>query len=55
MICKECNEFVANGHALRFHLRKHNLTAQQYYDKYLLKENEDRCVIFAQQKTIFMA
>ena len=45
MICKICNHEVRNTYALRFHLKLHNMTTQQYYDNFCLKNSEDRCIM----------
>ena len=40
-ICKICGELCV----LSKHIRKHNLTTKEYYDKFLKKENENICPI----------
>ena len=44
MICKECGKEIATNKGLSIHLRQsHNMTTKLYYDKHLLKENDDKC------------
>ena len=40
-ICKICGELTV----LSKHIRKHNLTTKEYYDKYLKKDNEGICPV----------
>ena len=40
MKCLICNK---NFIALNNHIKKHNLTTKEYYDKYLKVDDEDRC------------
>lgn len=40
MKCLICNK---NFIALNNHIKKHNLTTKEYYDRYLKVDNEDRC------------
>jgi len=48
MRCEICNHQVDNFRKLSKHIRdKHKeVTVNNYYDLYLLKEGENRCVIF---------
>ena len=43
MKCLECNKEFKKPFMLGMHLKDHNLTAKNYYDKYLKKENEGIC------------
>ena len=36
-ICKICNKEFNSIHALSLHLKLHNISAEEYYKKYLLK------------------
>ena len=45
MICKICNKEVFSYKGLATHLRcSHKLDTKTYYDTYLLKDNEDKCI-----------
>lgn len=45
MICKICNKEVFSYKGLATHLRcSHKLDTKTYYDTYLLKNNEDKCI-----------
>lgn len=45
-ICKICNYESLNNNGLGNHIRKaHNMSTQDYYNKYLKKENEGYCVV----------
>lgn len=50
--CKICNSEFDNlkGLAAHFNL-KHNLTSKEYYDSYLLKGNEGKCVVCSKDTT----
>lgn len=43
MICLECGQHIKNNIALGLHVKKHNMTSQEYYDKHLIKSNEGIC------------
>ena len=45
MICKVCNKIVKNNHSLIIHIRKHSISNKEYYDKYLKKEKENKCLV----------
>jgi len=46
MTCKICNIEFKNIHTLSIHLNfKHSITSKEYYDSYLLKENEGKCEV----------
>lgn len=50
--CKICNEQFKNLKALSAHFNlKHGISAKDYYDKYLLKEGESKCVVCGNQTT----
>lgn len=42
-ICKICNKEISS-HGLGMHIKWHNLTKKEYYDKFLKKENEGICL-----------
>ena len=44
MNCLICNKFVQNYISLSTHLRIHNITLKDYYDKYLKKPEEGICI-----------
>ncbi len=44
IICKICNENIKNYATFWRHLKIHNLTTKDYYDKFLKKENEGICL-----------
>lgn len=44
-ICKICNEEVD----LRTHLKTHKISAKEYYDTYIKKENEGKCPVCGKQ------
>ena len=44
-ICKICNKEVD----LRTHLRTHKISAKEYYDTYIKKENEGKCPVCGKQ------
>lgn len=39
-ICKICNKEIKSNH----HLQKHNITNKEYYDQFIKKENEGKCL-----------
>jgi hypothetical protein len=44
--CKICNEEFKNLKALSTHFNlKHNLTSKEYFDQYILIENNNKCVV----------
>jgi len=43
MNCEICNRECKNYSSLSQHLKKHNISPNEYYDKYLKKENEGIC------------
>lgn len=52
IICKICNEKFQSSHKLQHHLSvKHDISCQQYYDKFLKKENESRCLCCSEKTT----
>ena len=44
-ICKICNKEFNSIHALSLHLKLHNISAEEYYKKYLLKPGEGLCKV----------
>ena len=44
-ICKICNKEFNSIHALSLHLKLHNISAKEYYKKYLLKPGEGLCKV----------
>ena len=42
-ICKICDKEISS-HGLGMHIKWHNLTKKEYYDKFLKKENEGICL-----------
>lgn len=42
-ICQECNEKFSCAENLSKHVKHHGMINQQYYDKWLKTENEDKC------------
>ena len=44
-ICKICNKEFNSVHALSLHLKLHNISAEEYYKKYLLKPGEGTCKV----------
>lgn len=47
VICNEKIEFKDARGLSKFtnHLKQHNISGKEYYDKYLKKEKEDKCII----------
>lgn len=43
--CMYCNKYYENATAFSLHLKIHNITSHEYYDKYLKKPNEGICKI----------
>ena len=43
MKCLECGQDIKNNIALGLHVKKHNMTSKEYYDKYMRKSNEGIC------------
>lgn len=44
IICEVCKENIKNYATFWRHLKIHNLTTKDYYDKFLKKENEGICL-----------
>lgn len=44
IICKICNKEFSTNKQLSWHVKHHNLTNKEYYDKYLKKDNEGICL-----------
>ena len=45
IICKICGKEYKSYKSLGLHIRAHNLSSKDYYDIYLKKPNEDKCVV----------
>lgn len=43
IICKICNGSFKNAHAFAVHLKRHNITAKEYYDLYISANNTHIC------------
>ena len=54
MICKICNREIGSK-GFDSHLRKHNITNKEYYDKYVKKESDGLCKICGKPTTFFGA
>ena len=47
-ICKICNQKLKSSKGLGAHLKRHNITIEEYYRQFFMKPNEDKCVICGQ-------
>lgn len=52
IICKICAHKCVSFRGIAFHIRVHNITSKQYYDKFYKKKNEGLCVL-CNNKTAF--
>lgn len=51
--CKICRSFVVSLKALSQHIRFHNISSQEYYDKYLLKDSSEKLCSYCGKDTKF--
>jgi hypothetical protein len=52
IICQECNLEFSCAENLSKHVKHHNLSSKEYYDRYLKKKGEGKCLI-CNKETIF--
>jgi hypothetical protein len=50
--CEICNQKFKSLKSVSIHIGKHNITKQNYYDKFIKKEDEGNC-LFCGKKTSF--
>lgn len=43
--CKICGDFCKNSRSFTNHLRKHKVSNENYYRQFILKTNEDKCLV----------
>ena len=43
--CAICKKEFDNITGVSYHIRTHNITSKEYYDKYMKKEGEGICVV----------
>ena len=53
MKCLICDSNIKNYIALGLHLKTHNTNAKEYYDKYLMKENENVCPVCGKENSFY--
>ena len=55
MRCKICGKEIKDSpKSLPTHLRSHDITSKEYYDKFIRKENEGFCIVCGKE-AIFMS
>lgn len=55
MRCKICGKEIKDSpKSLPTHLRSHNMTSKEYYDKFIRKEDEGFCIVCGKE-AIFMS
>lgn len=52
MICKICNVDISSK-SITSHIKSHNMTSKEYYDRYLLTDNENKCRV-CNKDTVFL-
>lgn len=53
MKCQICKRDFSTLRSLSIHLRKHRISSKKYYEQYLMKEGEDRCILCGRPSAYF--